>query len=153
MTEQRESYSAQAAVHEALRQRGYVDPYPPAVFAWRQILKATEELGELAAAFRLEDAGAGEFRLTLEGLGAWARSLFDLHDLSGVTLDQERVAAEAADLQVVLFNLAERLGIGDLTELALQKSKADIGRGVRGVPLYRADWVPAEAPAMPEVLP
>ena len=128
----------QEAVAGFVAERGYRDGYSASGFAVRQILKATEELGEIVVALGMHLPGL--FVESLLHAANEARSLFDQGwgDEWGEITPQEarEVLAELADLQVVLFCAAEALAeiLGedfDLARAALEKAKADVKRGVR----------------------
>ena len=103
-----------------------------AQYAARQVCKLGEEFGELTwwvtwncirpywhgTAQTLRDECKIDFDETEQ---FWANVAINSPD---------QAAAEAADMLVVLYNLADALGV-DLNALALEKSRADVERGVR----------------------
>lgn len=138
----------QERIYEAVEARGYVAPYAPEVFIARQIVKLTEELGEawlhldvsLTATWETEALqGAMEAvrllaRRVFSDPEAWGRGRISLNDVRPKGLAYLR--GEAADMAVVLNCLAEAISRLDATpfsldQTALDKSQADIARGVR----------------------
>jgi NTP pyrophosphatase (non-canonical NTP hydrolase) len=135
---------AQKLVFEATEKRGYREGWNDVQFLARQITKLQEELSELS--YLVRDDGFEEDETDLEyciqRAGRQARSAFDgvwfgyaaLRDQTEDTFANLR--KEAADCQVVLFNIAAILELitfepFDLVQAAVEKSKADIKRGVR----------------------
>jgi NTP pyrophosphatase (non-canonical NTP hydrolase) len=98
-------------------------------YAARQVAKLVEELGELVV--HAGPALLQRWEHMLMSASANARRHFD--DMDGwesVAVGREAAAEELADLQVVIFNMADALGV-DVLELALEKARGDIERGVR----------------------
>jgi NTP pyrophosphatase (non-canonical NTP hydrolase) len=136
---------AQDVVAQATEERGYRLGWSDTQFLARQIAKLQEELAELADCMKLEFWGEGDqspVDFAIEQAGKKARQWFDdrhrwnLVVMKGNESVGERLRSEAADCQVVLFNIAatlERMGEEpyDVVEAAVEKSKADIKRGVR----------------------
>lgn len=126
---------SQQEVYALVVERGYHAGYSEDQFAARQIVKLGEELAELATAFKLPEPMA----VMLRALGNQARHVFDCGAWKGARLDQhhaERVLVELADLQVVLFVLAESIsrvsGLEfNLLAAAMQKAASDVERGTR----------------------
>jgi NTP pyrophosphatase (non-canonical NTP hydrolase) len=125
----------QQQVFQAVRDRGYLDDWTTEQATARQVCKLQEELAELAS----EVDGMDEpTRQNIRKAGAQARADFDDEDAwrspivdgwkFGYT---DRAAAELYDLQVVVFVLAELLGV-DVQAGALDKARADVERGKRG---------------------
>lgn len=101
----------------------------------RQLCKMTEELGEAA-----KESIVG-LRLSrnvlwwldkLDDAGRRARIAFDTQeDWSGAELvDSDILCSELADMLVVLFAAAAALDF-DVVQAAIDKSSADVARGVR----------------------
>jgi len=108
-----------------------------AQYAARQVAKLTEELAELSAYIHHIQAGHGgpqcvaRWELELSTAAIHAESAFDSGTWGRAHIAHaEKAADEAADMLVVLYNLADALGV-DLNALALEKSRADVERGVR----------------------
>ena len=112
-------------------ERGYRDGWTDEQFAARQVAKLVEEVGELVDwtymiryeewmehLQRAERLAARCFNDQTKG--RWIHS----------TVNPERAAEELADILVVVYNLADALGI-DINELALEKAHADVERGTR----------------------
>lgn len=119
--------NAQRLIYANIAQRGYTEGLTPGEFAGRQVAKLQEELGELAGHFDLPGEFASYARLAsiaarveFDNLPAWRNRLPASGDY----------AKELADVAIVLFAMAESLGVDLVTE-ALQKSAADVARGVR----------------------
>ena len=133
--------NAQDKVAQAVRERGYYekpngDPWTSEQLAARQVAKLAEELGELVeciAAFGWDGHRQRYgYEWLLEGaVRQSARDQFDSDHWHGaVVLNAYGAASELADLQVVLFTLADALGV-DAVELAVEKAERDKTRGVR----------------------
>lgn len=127
----------QKTVYDAIKARGYVKPHSdPRNILVRQVVKLMEELGELAdnVSVILDDQAAKPAVYLLEDmrtLGEDARACFDEDWFAGPRIsDPDEVRKELADLQVVLFVAAETMGF-DVVEAAVEKSRRDVGRGVR----------------------
>jgi len=124
------NYQSEIAANVAAR--GYREGWTDEQYAARQVCKLGEELGELTwwvtwncirpywhgTAQTLRDECKIDFDETEQ---FWANVAINSPD---------QAAAEAADMLVVLYNLADALGV-DLNALALEKSRADVERGVR----------------------
>jgi len=130
----------QDLVADAVRRRGYYQRedgtwWEPEQLACRQVAKLTEELAEMSRhASQLGENAMGwqqraGWEHRLEDAGDMARTAFDRGDWAGASVRDE-LAQEAADLQVVLFTLADALDF-DVVQLALDKSREDVRRGVR----------------------
>lgn len=130
----------QKTIYEAVIQRGYRDGWTPREFMTRQILKAIEELAELAAYFPLPVRVQQYLTLTAE----LARHSFDnmpkgeRDDYSDENSNENvaEIASEASDVVIPIFVLAEELRASfrfnhSLSEIAERKATADIRRGVR----------------------
>lgn len=134
-----ERVNEQNQVAENTRKRGYRQRWTAQQFAARQVCKLAEELGELSSCVVV---GTGRRRpwwdLVLQKSGREAREAFDEFDTwkHAQICATSEAKAELADLQVVIFNLAQALGEitdqeFDVVQAAVEKSAADIGRGVR----------------------
>lgn len=129
--------TVQDEVVTAVEARGYRNGWTDEQFAVRQIAKLTEELGELnrhARHLGLDDRGWHQHSKWEKALGEAAqiaRYAFDEGDWSEAWMVNRNAAIEElADIQVVVFCLADALGV-DVVELAREKAQEDIGRGVR----------------------
>lgn len=134
----------QSKVYEAVKKRGYRDGWTPEQYLARQIAKMVEELIELKLTISIQHPGDSlsnpewYHRLNINiqqyarcafdnyGTGEW---FVDIHDL-------KQAKKEAADLQVVLFQIAEAIGEidgkpFDVVQAAVDKAQKDIERGVR----------------------
>lgn len=122
MTEQRE-------VYEYVSERGYRGGWSLAQFAVRQVLKLIEEIAEMALVVDFQDVMT---RATIAAAGSLARATFDgMQATSRATVrDYDALREELADIQVVVFALAEALDF-DVVQAAIRKSRADVARGVR----------------------
>lgn len=144
----------QRLVFEAVVARGYLDPWTLIEFVHRQLWKLQEELAELfdAAGYTAlnhlthddERDDAEKIARQVESAGKTARSYFTAQTpefykiLPDIPMNPAKVAAELADMQVVLFCLAQALQTGweelehfNVNEMALAKSRFDIRRGIR----------------------
>ena len=126
--------NAQEIVAANVAARGYANGWTNIQFAARQIAKAVEELAEAANHI----TGPAHFHAThywlndLKDAGIAARIQFDqpLHwrDIGIDSLG--KLQRELVDVQVVLFSAATALNF-DIVEAAIDKSSADVERGVR----------------------
>jgi len=134
---------AQALVAASIEARGYREGWDPQEFAARQCCKLMEELAELLKA--VCDKGPTSYHVWaffLSEGGRLARGAFDgPRELwwkdDQVQVDAPQAMKELADLQVVVFCLAQVLGelAGqpfDIVRAAIEKAETDVGRGVRG---------------------
>ena len=125
--------SAQDEVVKAVGARGYREGYTDDQFAARQVAKLCEELYELSVSIRQFGNGVpSNWELCLEEAGYMAQQDFDddkAWDLAEI-LFPVAAASELADMQVVLFCLADVLD-EDVVELAREKAARDVERGVR----------------------
>lgn len=148
-----EMTTEQNAVFEAVAARGYVTGWTQTEFIHRQLWKLQEELAELfdAAGYNeLHDLDSSEacdaideIGGKVEEAGGTAYDYFtyknpDLYALlPKLVMDPKQFGDELADLQVVVFCLAEMLralpGLADfnVVDHALAKARIDIRRGVR----------------------
>jgi NTP pyrophosphatase (non-canonical NTP hydrolase) len=135
---------AQNQVTQNTADRGYRDGWTAEQFAARQVCKLIEELGELARCFWLPKVSPrtriDQLMIDLSGEAKWIfddDTLWDDHPIDGVGIASTIYArSELADLQVVVFNLAAALAeiTGepfDVVQAAVDKSTADVKRGVR----------------------
>lgn len=134
--------SIQDDVAAAVCDRGYYekpngDPWSKEQLAVRQVAKLMEELGELNRYTRqigLHRRGWHQYsrwERMLSEAAQVARYAFDDDDWSGAwVVNEDAAAEELADIQVVVFTLADVLGI-DILELAREKALDDVERGVR----------------------
>lgn len=121
-----ETRAAQQRVYRSVEERGYVYGWTRDQLIARQVQKLTEELYELA-----ENISVTRIDL-LAKAAAEAKSDFDGKRIPDLRANDEGLAKELADIQVVVFMIAEALGV-DVVTLAVQKATKDIARGVRGV--------------------
>ncbi len=119
--------NAQEIIAANVAARGYMDGFLLGPLAARQIAKLCEELAELAGAINadmpwidyLKHAGY-HARLAFDDKAAW----------DGVTLNVDIAEAELPDVAVPLFVLADVMRM-DVGQAAIDKSVADVARGVR----------------------
>lgn len=119
--------NAQEIVAANVAARGYLNGWALGQLAARQIAKLTEEIAELAKAIDadmpwidyLEHAGR-HARLAFDDPVAWA----------DVKLNRNVAEDELPDVAVPLFVLADLLNM-DAGQAAIDKSAADVARGVR----------------------
>ena len=117
----------QQIVFDAVKSRGYVDPWTLREFVQRQVIKLYEELGELAHAIP-----TGDSDLNYHGQMSYmiSRALFRANTVDDdVDMDFNKALEEITDLQVVLFCIAAILGF-DIVRAAKAKATKDIARGV-----------------------
>ena len=141
-----ESQKPQRQVYNNVAARGYTEGWTDEQFAARQVAKMQEELGELSYLFSGEptiflDSGLQERLFDLiDDAGAESGRMFDNHGewKNAAVSDIERAKKELADIQVVVFCLAEalsKLDAGaepfDVVATAVEKSGEDVERGVR----------------------
>ena len=130
--------NAQAQVADCITRRGYREGWTAEQFLARQLAKMMEELGEAASNCRLPDDYIGASAWEIAIAAGSARADFDdktLWQCSGAK-DPDALESELADMQVVLFAMADALAQikgkpVDIVELAVDKARQDIGRGVR----------------------
>jgi NTP pyrophosphatase (non-canonical NTP hydrolase) len=134
-----EATSTQEQVAAAVAARGYREGWTAEQFAYRQMLKMQEELGELArhmAKYHRSEGPEGHIRHIGKNCGEW----FDLVNEGGWVnarvVNVEGARAELADIQVVVFALAAALSEidgepFDVVQAALAKATKDIERGTR----------------------
>lgn len=121
----------QLAVAQAVAARGYRTGWSKSEFVIRQVEKLIEEVAEIAGEVPL----APDLDVEIGVAGERARNIFTRQKpgFSPGEPDEEQVAAvqkELADLQVVIFCLADELGF-DVQQAAFDKATKDIQRGVR----------------------
>lgn len=131
---------AQDEVAAAVTERGYRAGWTAGQFAARQIAKLQEELGELAEltatdAFYLKPWWLPHVREAARKC-KWAFDSAEHWWKHAIIADVERAKEELADLQVVIFCLADALGEisgepYDVVQAAVEKAQEDVERGVR----------------------
>ena len=125
----------QQDVAELVAQRGDREGWTPEQFIARQVAKLAEEVGELAQHVDLP----GRLGPLIASTGTIARWTFDRDEMwceHGTLCTSHALMAELADVQVVVFCLAEELArlTGedyDVVERALVNVAADTMRGKR----------------------
>lgn len=132
--------SAQQQIYANVEARGYTEGWSHSQFLLRNLFKLQEELAEVADQITPVDHHIPD-RQALDDIhyvGRDSRYVFKDSDFDYQVLvpDPSALAKELADCQVVLACMAETLGklTGediDLMQVALEKSGADIERGVR----------------------
>lgn len=121
--------NAQQTIAANVAARGYQDGWTTEQFVARQIAKAQEELSKAVAHIALPDSEW--WTESIEEAGLQARYAFDdKNEWRAVEIDRGAIRSELADLVVVLFTAADALGF-DLAQAAVDKSAADVARGVR----------------------
>ena len=119
--------NAQTIVAANVAARGYLNGWKPWQLAARQIAKLTEELAELAGAIDADMSWISR----LEEAGQLARIAFDdATEWGDVYFEFSIADAELPDVAVPLFVLADLL-MTDIGQAAIDKSGADVARGVR----------------------
>lgn len=129
---------AQQYVHGKVKERGYLEGWTDAQAALLQIAKMEEEAAELAFTLAVIDGPTPSYLSSIHATGYACRQAFDsprqfrcdkVHNL-------EEAKAELADVQVVVFVLAEILkqmtgDDFDVVAAAEAKVRKDVGRGTR----------------------
>ena len=119
--------NAQTIVAANVAARGYRDGWTAEQFVARQLAKLTEELAEAVSGTRV----FGGWTNCLIYAGSLARQRFDEPFYwRNVKEISEDIRSELADMQVVLFAAAAALEF-DVVQAAIDKSGADVARGVR----------------------
>ena len=112
--------------------RGYLDGYDMNQRIARQLVKQLEETCEALQAMTAGDPTLAQLVNNAKVIGEWARAIFDVPSLfDGVTVDVPTLIAELPDMVVPLAVLADAVGIPDMMEAGLEKSRIDVARGVR----------------------
>lgn len=124
-----QGHTLQRDVLGAVTARGYREGWTDQPFMARQVAKAVEELGELAALF---DFGNGHW--------SWVRKIgdvrWDAHDAFDVSMGWNEatvsgdLATEVADVMIPLLCIAEVAGF-DALEAVRRKALGDVSRGKR----------------------
>lgn len=126
--------NAQEIVAANVAARGYRDGWTAEQFVARQLAKLTEELSEVVCdvAFPSSNTRGVDWRVSVSMAGLSGRWLFDDRPAwENISLDDpDAIRAELADMQVVLFAAAQALDF-DIAQAAIDKSSADVARGVR----------------------
>jgi hypothetical protein len=127
--------NAQEIVAANVAARGYRDGWTAEQFVARQLCKLTEELGEAVRCITPESAAyqgqVGAWIGLIQDAGRCARVAFDDHASWRYLFHLSKYTpAELADMQVVLFAAAAALDF-DVVQAAIDKSSADVARGVR----------------------
>lgn len=124
MTEQQEVYNF-------IDQRGYRRGWTAQQFVVRQVLKLIEEVAEAALLVSFDDEIMP--RATIDAAGSLARAAFDQMPPTAYAAvrDYDELAQELADIQVVVFAMAQALDF-DVIQAARDKARLDVRRGVRG---------------------
>jgi NTP pyrophosphatase (non-canonical NTP hydrolase) len=126
--------SLQEEVYQAVKDRGYLDTeeWSRDQLIVRQVVKLIEEVGETGASVTVENeelGNPGELLCDAVNVGASAKRVFNVSKLNKPYIWTYSLISELADIQVVVFVLAELLGV-DIVELARGKACADVDRGV-----------------------
>jgi NTP pyrophosphatase (non-canonical NTP hydrolase) len=125
--------SPQERIYKAIEARGYVGDWTRDELIGRHLLKLIEEMGETAATIAVPGADIFWPWKKLSLAAERSRVLFDHGDKrtwEGIEIDMDALKREMADCAVVLFSLAQVVGI-DLVAVAMEKATADVSRGVR----------------------
>ena len=122
---------AQERVAKAVEERGYRDGWTREQFLVRQIAKLTEELAELSEVMHAQRYYRRDWEVYLWHAGKGAREHFDRVDLWDTykIVSEDQAREEIADLQVIVFNLADALDF-DVMEAAVAKAETDVEHGV-----------------------
>lgn len=128
----------QKEVAQAIAYRGYRHTWTAPQFAGRQVAKLAEELRELAACVQQQPDGLTQWERLVDDAGYAAQLAFDHPAFWSDTrvLHAIDMRAELADMQVVIFALADALEElthqrFDVVQAAVDKARADVARGVR----------------------
>jgi NTP pyrophosphatase (non-canonical NTP hydrolase) len=137
----------QKEVSDNIKKRGYYEGHEPVPLLARHIAKMTEELSELGDAVLMANdkcESVESFEDALMNVLDCARYAFDYGDWSNAELvssiddpgDVLSLETELADVVVVALSMAEIIRQNfdsdfDVLQWALQKSQADIARGIR----------------------
>lgn len=125
--------NAQTIVAANVAARGYRDGWTAEQFVARQLAKLTEELAEGATGALVTNPGClPSWLAVLSDAGILARKAFDRRDVwrDIPLVNPDALRSELADMQVVLFAAAAALDF-DVVQAAIDKSSADVARGVR----------------------
>lgn len=124
----------QATIASAVKARGYDGQgMTREQFCFSQLCKAIEELAEVGSNFGLDTFPHVVVR-QLEESSHFAKLYFnDPFRMGKVTMHEQGVAHELADVLITLVMAADVLGV-DLESLAVQKAMGDVSRGVRKNP-------------------
>ena len=125
--------NAQTIVAANVAARGYRDGWTAEQFVARQLAKMTEELAECATGALVTNPGyLPSWLAVLSDAGILAHKAFDRLDVwQNVSLvNPDALRSELADMQVVILAASEALGF-DVLQAAIDKSSADVARGVR----------------------
>ena len=122
--------NAQEIVAANVAARGYRDGWTAEQFVARQLCKMMEELGE--ALWYIHGIDRLDFAADLPDVGEAARIAFDDKEAwnKARIAKPDALRAELADMLVVLFAAAAALDF-DVVQAAIDKSSADVARGVR----------------------
>ena len=114
--------------------RGYRDGWTQEQFVARQLAKLQEEVSEAAISICTINSPKKLRRWIMESVraGIRARYAFDTPELWRNTsvVDPDALRSELADMQVVILAAAQALDF-DVVQAAIDKSSADVARGVR----------------------
>ena len=127
--------NAQEIVAANVAARGYRDGWTAEQFVARQLCKMTEELAEAVRCITPESAvyqnRFDDWYGLIQDAGRCARGAFDDHESWQYLFHLSKYTpAELADMLVVLFAAAQALDF-DVVQAAIDKSSADVARGVR----------------------
>ena len=122
--------NAQEIVAANVAARGYRDGWTAEQFVARQLAKMTEELGDAGKTIYGTDCAWWLGQLGVAG--GRGRAMFDSpHAWESILIsDPDALRSELADMLVVLFTAAQALDF-DVVQAAIDKSSADVARGVR----------------------
>lgn len=135
MTAQKSFEIIATEINYLVKQRGYLDGYTANQLIARNIVKAFEELAEASEHVILDPAE--RFTPYVEAIGSFAKERFDSKWWTNCgPTDVELLKSEIADLFVVLSVLVKQIEAHtgsryDVAELALDKARDDVARGVR----------------------
>ncbi|MBK8113228.1 MAG: hypothetical protein IPK44_01265 [Candidatus Accumulibacter sp.] len=119
--------NAQEIVAANVAARGYRDGWTAEQFVARQLCKLQEETGEAVGCLTTSKYWAGHS----EDAGESAAKAFRDRDAwLAPMVDFSKLRSELADVLVVLFAAAQALDF-DVVQAAIDKSSADVARGVR----------------------
>lgn len=125
----------QQGIADSVRLRGYRSNYTDEEFAARNVLKAIEEVYELARTVGFaggQESDYAEVGRRLSEAAMIAGELFDRRSggKGAYIVDRAAYLKEAADVVVVMANCGDAVG-ADVFEAARAKALADVKRGIR----------------------
>lgn len=124
----------QKEISDSVKARGYVQgDMTQSQYAFNQFLKSIEELAEVGSCFGTNGDTYIVIR-ELNNAAHYAKHYFNSPERMGkVTLHAPTCGSELADVLITLVMAADVLGI-DLQQMAIDKARGDVVRGIRENP-------------------